>query len=60
MIRVMQHNCARSYEWTIAALETGVERRADLVWLHEPLAEGEEIGISHSAYNIRKEKECGR
>jgi len=33
MIRVIQHNCARSYEWTIAALETGVERRADVVCL---------------------------
>jgi hypothetical protein len=33
MIRVIQHNCARSYEWTIAALETVVERRADVVCL---------------------------
>jgi len=24
MIRVILHNCAMSYDWTIAALETGV------------------------------------
>jgi len=36
MISVIQHNCARSYEWTIAALETGVKRRADVVCLQEP------------------------
>jgi hypothetical protein len=60
MIRVIQHNCARSYEWTIAALETGVERRADVVCLQEPPRERGGIGISHSAYEIRKEKEFGR
>jgi len=36
MIRVIQHNCLRSYEWTIAALETRVESRADVVCLREP------------------------
>jgi len=56
MIRVIQHNCARSYEWTIAALETGVERRVDLVCLQEPRREREDIGISHSAYEIRNRK----
>ena len=56
MIRVFQHNCARSYEWTIAALETGVERRADIVCLQEPPRERGGIGISHSAYEIRKRK----
>jgi hypothetical protein len=56
MIRVIQHNCARSYEWTIAALETGVERRADIVCLQEPPRERGGIGISHSAYEIRKRK----
>jgi len=54
MIRVVQHNCSRSYEWTITALETGVQRRADVVCLQEPPRERGEIGISHSAYNIRK------
>jgi len=33
MIRVIQHNSAWSYEWTIAALETGVEHNADIVCL---------------------------
>jgi hypothetical protein len=32
MIRVILHNCARSYEWTIAALEMGVTRRTDIVF----------------------------
>jgi hypothetical protein len=31
MIRGIQHNCARSYTWTMAALETGVNQKADLV-----------------------------
>jgi hypothetical protein len=58
MIRVIQHNCATSYEWTIAALETGVERRADAVCLQQPPRETERggVGISHSAYEIRKRK----
>jgi len=56
MIRVIQHNCARSYEWTIAALETGVERRANVVCFQEPPRETGEFGISHSAYEIRKRK----
>jgi hypothetical protein len=30
MIRVIQHNCGSSYEWTIAALETGVECRVEV------------------------------
>ena len=36
MIRVVQHNWASSYESTIAALETGVEPRADAACLQEP------------------------
>jgi len=56
MIRVIQHMCARSYEWTIAALETGVECRVDVVCLQEPPRERGGIGISHSAYEIRKRK----
>jgi len=50
MIRVIQHNCARSYKWTIAVLEPGVERRADIVCLPEPPRERGDIGISHLAY----------
>jgi hypothetical protein len=53
MIRVIQHNCARSYEWTIAALEMGVERRPDVVCLQEAPRERGGIGISHSAYEMR-------
>jgi len=56
MIRAVQHNCARFYTWTMAALETEVERKADLVMLQEPLEESGGIGISHSAYEIRKQK----
>jgi len=47
-------NCARSYKWTTAALETGVERIADGVWLHEILCERVSIGIIHSTYNLRR------
>ena len=35
MIKAIQHNCARLYAWTMAALETGVDRKADLVLLQE-------------------------
>ena len=52
MIRAVQHNCARSHTWNMAPLETGVERRADLVMLQEPQEERGGIGISHSAYEI--------
>jgi hypothetical protein len=56
MIRVIQHNCARSYEWTIVELETGFKCRANVVCLKEPPRERGEIGISHSAYKIRKRR----
>jgi len=56
MINAVQHNCARLYAWTMAALETGVERKADLVILQELPEERGGIGISHSAYKIRKRK----
>jgi hypothetical protein len=56
MTKAIQHNCARSYEWTIAALQTGVERKADVVCLQEPPRERGGCGISHSAYEIRKRK----
>jgi len=36
MNRVIQHDCARLYEWTIAALEMGVEHRADIACSQEP------------------------
>jgi len=50
MIRVIQHNCARSYEWTIVALETGDARRADIVCLQNAPRERGGIGIGHSSY----------
>ena len=53
--RVIQQNCARSYEWPIAALETGVECGADQVRLQEPPREMGDIGISHSAYELKKQ-----
>jgi len=54
MIRAIQHNCARSYTWNIAALEMGVDRKADLVLLQEPPGEKGRIRISHPAYEIRQ------
>jgi hypothetical protein len=60
MIRVILHNYARSYKWTIVALATGDERRADVVRLQEPLSETGGFGISHSADEIKKQKEFGR
>jgi hypothetical protein len=52
MIRAIQHNCARSYTLTMAALETGVDRKADSVLWQEPPGETGRFGISHPAYEI--------
>jgi len=38
IIRVMQHNCAKPYEWTIAALEWEDKRRVDVAYLQDPLS----------------------
>jgi len=54
MMKMIQQSCARSYEWTIAALQVGSEHRADVVCLQEPQRERGDIAISHSAYKIRK------
>jgi hypothetical protein len=49
MTRAVEHNCAKSYSWTMAAQETEVERKADfLILLDWPEAIGG-IGMSHSA-----------
>jgi len=56
MIRVIKRNCTRSYKWICAALEMGVERRVDVVYLQEPSRERGQSGISHLADEIRKEK----
>jgi len=56
MIRVIQHDCARSYAWTMAALETGVDRMADLLLWQEPPGKRWRIGISRPANEIRKRK----
>jgi hypothetical protein len=41
----------------MATLETGVDRKADLVLLQEPPGKKGRIGISHLAYEIRNERE---
>jgi hypothetical protein len=40
----------------MVALGTGVERTADLVMFQKPPEKRGGIGISHSAYEIRKSK----
>ena len=55
MIRAIQHNRTRSYEWTMEALETGVDRTPDLVHLPKLPGENERFGISHPAYGMRKQ-----
>jgi len=42
--------------WTMAALETGVDRKADVVLLQEPPGEKGRIGISHPPYEMKKRK----
>jgi hypothetical protein len=54
MIRAVQHNCVRSYAWTMVAPEMGVEQKADLAVWQEPPEERRGIGISHLAFEIRK------
>jgi hypothetical protein len=54
MSRAIQRNCARSYEWTIAALETGVERSADVVCLQEPPRDRKRFDLRHTAYELRE------
>jgi hypothetical protein len=39
----------------MAALQTGVDRKEDLVLLQEPPGEKGRIGISHPAYEITKQ-----
>jgi hypothetical protein len=56
MIRAIQHNCARTYQSTIAALETVVECTVDIVCMQEPPRERGGVGISDSAYEKRKRK----
>lgn len=56
MTKAIQHNCAWSSEWTIAALETAAECKADVVQLQGPPRGRGGFGISHSADEIRKRK----
>jgi hypothetical protein len=60
MISVIQHNCAKRYKGTIAAVETGVECRADIVWLitHHERKEELESAIQHT--KSEKETVFGR
>lgn len=47
---VVQHNCGRGYESTIAALETAISTEAGIVCLQEPFIGNR--NITHSAYNF--------
>jgi hypothetical protein len=60
MIIAIQHNCARPYQSTIAALEMVVECTVDIVCMQEPPRKGGGVGISDSAYEKRKKKQFGR
>ena len=51
-LRVLQHNCNRSGEALVAVLETGIEEKADLVFLQEPPYEFNR----HTGFQIFKEK----
>jgi hypothetical protein len=53
MIGVIQYYSASSCEWTIPALQLGVELKVVVVYLQEPLRESEGIEISHVAYKMR-------
>jgi len=56
MIRAIQHNCARSSAWTLAALGTGVDGKAAVLLLQEPPGEKGRIGIRRLVYEISKRK----
>jgi hypothetical protein len=60
MSKAIHHNGARSYKWTIAALEMGVKHLADQVCLNEPLRQSGGCGISHAKNEIHKDNECGQ
>ncbi len=47
---VVQHNCGRGYESTIAALETSLSIGAGIACLQEPFIGNK--SISHSAFNL--------
>jgi hypothetical protein len=56
MITAIQHNCTRSYRWTIVVLGMGVKCKADVVCSQEPQRERGDVGISHLADEIRQSK----
>jgi hypothetical protein len=56
MIRAIQHNNARSYEWTMVALETRVESKVHVLCLQEKPRERRGVGNSHWVYEIRNRK----
>ena len=47
---VVQHNCGRGYESTIASLETAISVEAGIVCLQEPFLGNR--NITHSAFNF--------
>lgn len=54
VFRAILPNTARSYIWTIAALEMWVKWTAEVVCLQELPRDRAGSRISHSAYNIEK------
>jgi len=52
MIRVIQHNCARSYKGDVAALEPVDECWVDEVCMQLPQKDRGDIAINYSAYEI--------
>jgi len=54
MITPIQHNCARSNKWTIAALERWFERKANIVCLQKPQRAKTGFAICRAAYKITK------
>jgi len=56
MIRAIEQNCARLYEWSVAALHSGVEQTADVVCLQEPPIDRQRFNMRHTAYDRRTKK----
>jgi len=48
-MRVIQHNCRKTYAVTIAALEAGLDLQVEIVCLQEPYIDGD---FRHGAYAI--------
>lgn len=51
MVKVVQHNCRKTYVTTIAAIKNGLEREAEIIYLQEPYIGKRDV--THPAYQIR-------